>query len=106
MTVNPSGNTAMINGNLFMAGNPVYFHIADGPADPDLLINAAMSGTSSIQKDGPGMLALNGASTFSGALFINDGIVNVMYDLALGSSAIGSGTIVRNGATLHLAPGV
>src|SRR5439155_11140598 len=108
VTVNPTSFPATINGILGLPPSPPLhpFHIGRGGTDSDLVINAVVVGAGGMDKDGTGTLWLTAPNTFSGAVFIDAGIVSVSHDAALGSTAIGSGTIVRSNATLRLAPGV
>jgi fibronectin-binding autotransporter adhesin len=57
-----------------------------------------------LRKVGTGTLTLSGSNTFEGAVTVETGIVAVGYDLALGTTT--AGTVVNNGATLKLLPGV
>lgn len=53
---------------------------------------------------GPGPKSISGANTYTGATAVNDGILDVENNTALGTNA--AGTTVANGATVRLAVGV
>ena len=57
-------------------------------------------GTGSLTKDGTGTLILNAANSYTGATFVNAGILNIQNSNGLGT--IGTGTTVANNATLQL----
>ncbi|HXT11047.1 MAG TPA: autotransporter-associated beta strand repeat-containing protein [Candidatus Angelobacter sp.] len=83
-------STAVINGNIQLSKGNDTFEIADGAAEPDLLVNAAMSGhlssLSAFFKTGPGTLALAGANTFTGDLIVEQGTVSAENNSALGDT--------------------
>jgi autotransporter-associated beta strand protein len=58
--------TATINGALDLGSTTRQFTVADGTAANDLVINAVISGTSGLTKNGPGTLVLAGNNTYSG----------------------------------------
>ena len=70
------------------------------------LINdiAVISGSGAVVKDGPGLLLLQGASTYAGLTTINAGAVQLSANGTLGTTA--AGTIVADGASLQLLNGI
>ena len=72
--------------------------LVDGAGNTSL--NGIISGAGRLAKDGQGILTLNGANTYSGATFINNGTVQLGNALALGSTA--AGTVVQYGGALNL----
>ena len=91
---------AAIAGHLSLGGATRAFDVTNGAK---LHVSAQISDGSvrgGITKSGEGTLRLAGASSFSGNVAVNQGVVEVLHNSALGS-AIG-GTIVQNGATLRL----
>jgi autotransporter-associated beta strand protein len=92
-------NLCTINGNLNLSTSDTNTFAVSNT----LVINAVISDTFSnpLVKTGPGMLYLNGASTYTGPTLIQQGWVWAQNNLALG--APNSGTVVSNGATLVLA---
>jgi len=100
LTVIPSDSTAIFDGNLYLAASPTaYFNIGDGPADPDLLMNATISGGPTLFKQGSGTMRLTSPNTYTGVTLVNDGVLQADDPNALGD--VGQGTVVNAGATLR-----
>ena len=74
------------------------------PAGANATISGIIVGTGAFNKGGAGTLTLTGANQFSGNLLINQGIVNIQHNSALGSPA--GTTTVNNGAQLQLEGGI
>ncbi len=101
LTVNAANTPATINGFLQLAGGAARITVANGVADPDLLINAGVvGGAPQIIKQGPGTMRLAGVGTYTGDTLVNEGILDVANNAALGS--VNFGTIVNAGASLRL----
>ncbi len=100
LTVNPAASIATVDGNLSLGINPATFIVGNGPAEPDLRVNAIISGASII-KQGPGTLVFAAPNTFSGALFVQEGILQAENSAAFGTT--GGNTIVYSNATIRLA---
>jgi autotransporter-associated beta strand protein len=102
LTVNPSDATAVINGLLGLPpGGPARFNIGDGPAEPDLLVNASVFGNApQLIKQGPGTMNFSGVNSYTGQTVVNEGILEAGNISTLGNVA--AGTIVSNNATLRL----
>ncbi len=100
--VNGANVTAVINGNLKLnGGTSNTFYVADGSADPDLLVNASISGSVPVfYKQGLGTMSFTGANTYSGLTTIYQGILDVQNSGALGTAS--PGTSVQPGGTLRL----
>jgi fibronectin-binding autotransporter adhesin len=100
LTVNASSVTATINGLLGLpAGDSRYFVVNDGPAEPDLLVNAVMFGSPSyFVKQGPGTMRLAGANTFAAVTLHEGGTLDVANPAALSTA----GCVIFDGATLRL----
>ena len=96
ITANPATTTATMNGNLVLGVSPSYFVVSNGVADPDLRINAAISGANII-KQGQGTLILAGINTYSGSTVVAEGMVQADTAAAFGS--LGGNTTVGQGAT-------
>jgi autotransporter-associated beta strand protein len=65
-------------------------------------INSTLSGGIGITKSGPGTLALSGSNNFSGGVSINQGVVRINSDAALGAAPAALATnIALNGGTLQ-----
>ena len=99
ITANPATTTATMNGNLVLGVSPAYFVVSNGVADPDLRINAAISGANII-KQGPGTLTLAGINTYSGSTVVAEGMIQADNAAAFGS--LGENTTVGPGATIRL----
>ncbi len=85
-TVNLNANTLTVTGS----GSATSGRIT---------IQANISGTGSIVKDGTNDLRLSGANTFSGGLTLNSGTIGVFSS----ATALGAGTFTINGGTLQQA---
>jgi autotransporter-associated beta strand protein len=101
---NPTNVTATIEGTLVLGSTPfTEFIVADGPASPDLAIDAVIAdglGQTSIHKLGDGELLLSGVNTYDGETQVRAGLVHVSNNAALGGAAVG--TTVSDGATLRI----
>lgn len=69
-----------------------------------LAISGIVSGTVPLIKDGTGTLTLSGANTFTKAVQLNAGVLNVQNSLGLGTTA--GGVTVASGAALELQNGI
>jgi autotransporter-associated beta strand protein len=99
LTVNANSAVAVINGFLGLpSGNNADFVVADGAADPDLLVNAVIFGTPPLVKQGPGTMELANANTYASLTLLEGGILGVANPGALG----GAGCHIFDGATLRL----
>ena len=105
VTVNPVGVTATIDGLVRLPQGDAVFNVGAGGADPDLLVSAAMSGTTlGVIKTGPGILRFDGANTYSGETGVSQGILEVGNTSGLGNTA---GVVnVGAGANFQAEPGV
>jgi len=101
VTVHPTNVTATIDGNLSSSSSGgITFTVHDGPANPDLSVNAMISdglGTS-IEKTGEGLMTLHRVNTYSGATLVQAGTLTLANDNALGATS--QGTTVASGATV------
>jgi autotransporter-associated beta strand protein len=106
VTVNPTGVTATINGSVDMAEfGAAIFNVGAGGVDPDLLIQAAITGTSAqVTKTGPGILRLSGANNFAALTEVQQGVLELGNTSALGIPS--TTVIVDAGATLEMEPGI
>jgi autotransporter-associated beta strand protein len=89
------------------AGNPLT--LSSGTAgnvisvdSGDATISAVLAGSSGLAKNGAGLLALEGANTFTGTVTVNAGTLQIASDAALGDAANG---IALNGGTLRAKTG-
>jgi autotransporter-associated beta strand protein len=114
VTTHPAATPARIDANLSLGGAPRTFNVADGPADPDLLITGVISDgfssasagvtpkaqpsvmgtkTMSLTKAGTGTLLLTGNNVYTGTTTVAGGTL-----LVDGSQP--SSDVVVNGGTL------
>ena len=95
-----TGNqSATISGNLNLGGVTREVNVANGTADDDLVISAAVA-NGGILKTGAGRLVLGGNSGYDGDTVVSNGAVAVAASSALGSTT--GGTTIANGARLEL----
>jgi len=99
ITANPATTSATMNGNLSLGVSPAYFIVSNGVAEPDLIINSAITGVGII-KQGQGTLSLAGINTHSGSTFAQEGILQADNNSAFGT--LTGNTIVADGATIRL----
>jgi len=99
ITANPATTPAVINGSLALSVSPAFLIVSNGAAEPDLLINAVISGANII-KQGAGTLSFASANTFSGALSVQEGILHADNSGAFGSTL--GNTYVAPNATIRL----
>lgn len=94
VTVNPSSAATLINGNLNLpAGDARVFEVSDGAADPDLLVNADISGTPTyFVKQGTGTMRLASANTF----FATNLSATNWFALSPSPVVIGTDNVVTN----------
>lgn len=102
ITSQASVESSLIEGKLNLGIRGKVITVEDGGATDDLIINAAILGNAGVgfNKSGLGTLVLGGASTFSGAVGINAGIVKATSAQAFGATT--AGTSVAAGAALWL----
>ncbi len=98
--VSSTGNqTATISGNLNLGGVQREIKVSNGTAANDLVISAVIS-NGGIAKTDTGRLMLSGNNTSDGEVVISNGVLTVVANAALGSTA--GGTTVAGGARLEL----
>ncbi|MEW6159043.1 MAG: autotransporter-associated beta strand repeat-containing protein [Verrucomicrobiota bacterium] len=92
-----------ISGQLNLGNATRSFSVNDNAAViNDLIVSAAISENSvaGITKDGTGRLVLSGNNTFTGAIVVNNGILNLQSDTAAGTSA--NGISMNAGSAIEL----
>jgi fibronectin-binding autotransporter adhesin len=101
-----AADTSVVNGLLSLGAATRTFTIANGAADPDVLINAIISGVGAagITKAGAGTLQLDGANTYAGVTTVSAGTLLATDNAALGLNP--AGTTVATGGTLALDQGI
>jgi len=101
VTSNANATTSTISTNVDAFHGPLNFNVASGTTTSgiDLLVSGVIK-SSSITKNGSGVLGLSAMNTFSGGLTINAGTVRSTS--SGGGSALGTGNVtVNTGATLQ-----
>ena len=92
---------AQISGNLALGGSTRTFQINSfGVGIDDMLVDAVVSGSGGLTKDGGGTLILSNANTYTGQTRINVGklsINSISNYLAPSASAVGAPTTLANG---------
>jgi autotransporter-associated beta strand protein len=98
---NYSYSTLCLNGGIDMGANDITVN-GHGAVN----FNSTLTGSGDLIKNGSGITTIgaDNFSTFTGAVTINNGLVVITSDGALGST--GSGTTVNNGGTLAFRGGV
>jgi autotransporter-associated beta strand protein len=98
-----SANVATLGGVNVMLRQPVTaFTVADGAADPDLLVTAPINEGdvgSGISKDGPGTMKIVTNGTYTGATTINAGKLILNASIAGSAVNVQGGTLTGNGTT-------
>ncbi len=95
---NPTNVPATINGYIYLSPVTSTITVANGTADPDLQINAIISGASTrLIKQGPGTLALSANNAYIGDTLVSQGILEIENAFAFG---IGSQTVTVSNATV------
>ncbi|HXJ72033.1 MAG TPA: autotransporter-associated beta strand repeat-containing protein, partial [Candidatus Dormibacteraeota bacterium] len=94
---------AIIDGKVFMSSVRI-FDTTNHNFSPDLIVNALITGTGGITKNGTGELSLTASNIYSGVTTVNGGFLELDDSFALGST--NAGTIVNAGAVLALRFGV
>ncbi|WP_372846620.1 beta strand repeat-containing protein, partial [Pontiella sp.] len=89
VTVIASDSEALLDGNVEMGSGTRTFTVGDGSVGYDLRATASLSGNG-LLKTGGGLMALQGANTFTGAATVNQGRLYVLNDDALGTTAGGT----------------
>ena len=105
VTTLASSNSSTIGGRIRMRGDLGYsgilFTVADGTAENDLLVSAAIteaSGGLGITKAGPGKLTLTGTSNYTGGTSVTGGTLKVDGSLGSTSVTVASSALVGNGS--------
>jgi len=99
---------ARVDMNIQLGGGGSSISLAVNGAGP-LRVNGRVSSVPTgvqIRKLGPGLLTLIASNSYSGVTYVDNGILAVGYDAALGSNGASDGTVVLNGGTLQVLPGV
>jgi autotransporter-associated beta strand protein len=121
ITTLASGQTALIEElNLGMSANAFAFAIADGAAAVDLQVDAIVQNyvgftqtnvDTSFAKTGAGTLLLTNANTYQGVTAVDQGVLAISDNQALGQTGpslgnLSNGTVVAAGAQLQLQGGL
>src|SRR5439155_26510144 len=103
-----SFDPAQISGLLDLGANARRFTVNSTPfilgPRVELIVGAAISGTSPLIKSGAGEMELISSNAFTGAVTVEGGSFIAADQFALGSGA--AGVVITNNATLQLAAGV
>ncbi|MBX2893854.1 MAG: autotransporter-associated beta strand repeat-containing protein [Cyclobacteriaceae bacterium] len=94
---NISATTASIAAPVALGASNRTLTIADGAANPDLIISSVISGTGALTKNGAGTITISASNTFTGGVTLNTGTINANNSTCFGTSA---GTITINGGSL------
>jgi autotransporter-associated beta strand protein len=108
ITSQAAATTAVISGRLDLGGHTRTVSVADGTAEPDLLISAVISGShgEGLIKTGDGTLVLTGINTYTGTTEVRAGTLVLNGSLANSAVTVDStGTLAGSGATGSLTVG-
>jgi fibronectin-binding autotransporter adhesin len=81
-----------------------WFRVPESPAATELVVDANLVGQGGLEKGGRGTLVLSGDNSYVGDSVVNEGLLIVASDSALGSSD--DGTTVEWGAAIGFAGGI
>ena len=95
LTVNAADDPSVIDCQ-FNCYSDATFNVANGAADPDLLVSGSLAGGGTLTKTGGGRMTLSGTSTQTGDIIVSAGSVAVT-----GSLAEDSTVTVLSGAALE-----
>ena len=100
-SINCDGGSLTIDGAINNGG---YDLVLNGSAS--IQLTGAINGSGGLTKNGTGLLTLYGVApnTYTGATFINKGVVWIQKGTAFGS--VGSGTTIAIGATVKVSGGI
>ena len=115
VTNNLSGSTTIAAGKLQIGNGDTYGTLGSGPvtnngtlsfdrSDTILSVPNAIHGTGTVSFDGGGATTISGTSDYTGATYLNSGIVYLTSSNGLGATS--SGTVVASGAQLYLTANV
>ena len=90
--VGPSA-PAFVSGKLALGAASRTFAVADGPAGPDAVIAAVISGSGGLVKSGPGFLTLAGANTYTGTTLVTAGTLEVAGVQSASAVTLTGGTL-------------
>lgn len=94
LEIGNGGTTGTISGNI-TNNSALVFNRSNA-----FTVGGIISGSGSLTKQGAGNMTLSGANTYAGITVVSAGTLTVTNAQALGTGA--NGTVVANGATLHL----
>ena len=69
---------------ILRTARPTQFLVAEAST---LELSGIVGGARGLYKTGAGALILSGANTYTGAMWVAEGVLDVRHDLALGSTA-------------------
>jgi len=98
-----SGSTGVLSSGIATNSDLIVQQFGAGNLTISAIIGNG-NGTSTLTKAGTGTLTLTGSNTYTGQTYINQGIVSINSNAALGAIATGA-TINLNGGTLQQAVG-
>jgi autotransporter-associated beta strand protein len=115
LTTNASANSAVISGSINLRNDSGYSSwnvaVADGAADTDLLVSAAITGGGvALTKSGNGKMKLTGGISFNGAINVDGGLLELPEGDWLtgdpwGNTSVKGLITIGAGATLSLSGG-
>ena len=102
----PANYSAVISADIVMTGTAFQINMAPiSGGGTDLTISGALSGSGPVSLGGSGIVMLSGQNTFTGNIYINNGILKLGAAGSGGNGPLGTtdgGTLVGNGGTLDL----
>ncbi|MBU6158917.1 MAG: autotransporter-associated beta strand repeat-containing protein [Bacteroidetes bacterium] len=100
-TIVSSGSGGLtLSGNIDNGGNLLTI----GGSNATTISTGVISGTGGLTKVGTGTLTLSGANTFTGAVSVDAGVLNIQNATGTGTTA--GGVVVASGAALELQGGI
>lgn len=92
-----ASTTARLDGSIDLGKAVHTFTVAEGSANPDLIVGAVMSGTGGLTKRGAGTLVLAGNNTYTGNTTLTEGTLQIDGVQSASKVVVTGGTLAGRG---------